>query len=103
MYRVENIQSSGDHGVDLVVVKGDSRTGVQAKRYKPDSKIGNQVLVTLKGGGYFHDCDKLMVVTTSYFTPKAKEYAQKVDIELWDRNILRRYLTKYNEHLQDIS
>lgn len=102
MYRVENIQSSGDLGVDLVVVKGETRTGVQAKRFKPSSKIGNQVLVTLKGGGYFHDCDKLMVVTTSYFTPKAKEYAQKVGIELWDRDVLRRYLTKYNEHLQDI-
>jgi hypothetical protein len=103
MYRVENIQSSGDHGVDLVIIKGETRTGVQAKRYKPSSKIGNKVLVTLKGGGYFHDCDKLMVVTTSFFTPKAREYAQKVGIELWDRNYLRRYLTKYNEHLQDIS
>ena len=82
MYQVENIQSIGDHGVDLVMVKGKTRIGVQAKRYKPSSKIGNKVLVTLKGGGYFHDCDKLMVVTTSYFTQKAKEYAKKVEIEL---------------------
>ena len=100
-YRVENIQSSGDHGVDLVVIKDEIKTGVQAKRFKPSSKIGNKVLVTLKGGGYFHDCDNLMVVTTSFFTRKATEYAQKVGIELWDRDTLRRYLNKYNEYLQN--
>jgi len=81
-YQVENIQSSGDHGVDLVVAKGGVRTGVQAKRFKPTSKIGNEVLIKLKGGGYFHDCQKLLVVTTSYYTSKAKEYAEGVGIEL---------------------
>ena len=100
MYRVENIQRSGDHGVDLVVVKEETKTGVQAKRFKPSTKIGNKALVTLKGGGYFHDCNKLMVITTSYFTRRAKEFAKKDDLELWDRDNLRRYLTKYNEHLQ---
>ena len=75
------------------------KTGVQAKRYKTSSKIGNDVLITLKGGGYFHDCENLMVVTTSYFTAKAKEYAHKVGIDLWDRTVLQRYLSAYNDHL----
>lgn len=100
-YQVVNIQSSGDHGVDLVVVKGEVRTGVQAKRFKPTNKIGNVVLIKLKGGGYFHDCQKLLVVTTSYYTSKAKEYAKRVGIELWDRNTLKNYLSQYNKHLDD--
>ena len=101
MYRVENIQSSGDHGVDLVVVKDDMKIGVQAKRYKPNYRVGNDILIKLKGGEYFHDCEKLLIVTTSYFTKKAKEYAKKVGIELWDRDTLQRYLKKYNIHLQN--
>jgi HJR/Mrr/RecB family endonuclease len=98
-YQVKNIQGSGDHGVDLVVVKGGVRTGVQAKRFKPTSKIGNEVLIKLKGGGYFHECQKLLVVTTSYYTAKAKEYAEGVGIELWDRTTLKNYLLQYNKHL----
>jgi len=101
MYRVENIQSTGDHGVDLVILKGGSRIGVKAKRYKPNYKIGNDTLIQLKGSGHFDDCEKLIVVTTSYFTKKAKDYAKKVEIELWDRNTLKMYLKKFNKHLQD--
>ena len=100
-YSIENIRSSGDHGVDLIVTKDDERTGVQAKRYKPNYKISSDVLHKLKGGGYFHDCEHLLVVTTSYFTKSAIEFAnaEKVGIELWDRNNLKQYLRKYNDFL----
>ncbi|MHA2243582.1 MAG: hypothetical protein ACXADY_01305 [Candidatus Hodarchaeales archaeon] len=40
----------------------------------------------------FHDCNKLMVVTTSYYTRKDKEVTQKVGSELWDRDDSRRFL-----------
>lgn len=96
-YQVETVAPSGDHGVDLVIVKDKARIGVQAKRYKPPSKVGNNVLIKLKGGGHFYDCEKLMVVTTSYFSLKAIEYAEKVGIELWNRDVLEKHLTRLTQ------
>ncbi|MHA2245309.1 MAG: restriction endonuclease [Candidatus Hodarchaeales archaeon] len=99
-YRTENIQHSRNHTVNLMIIQGVTKLGVQVKRYNPKNMIDKDVLIQLKQEKNFNECDNLMVVTTSYFTRPAVEYAKKVGIELWDRDVLHQYLKEYNKHLK---
>ena len=99
-YRIESIQHSRNHTVNLMIIQGVTKVGVQVKRYNSKNKIERDVLIQLKREKIFNECDNLMIVTTSYFTRPADEYAKKVGIELWDRDVLQQYLKEYNKHLK---
>lgn len=83
-YRFRTTKKSNDYGVDLVLIKDDTKTAVQVKRYK--SSIGVSAIQQVLGGSKYYNCSKCMVITNSFYTASAKKLAQRCNVQLWDRN-----------------
>ncbi|WP_051575093.1 restriction endonuclease [Sporolactobacillus terrae] len=83
-FKPQLTEKSGDHGVDLVIEdpKDGLKIAVQCKRWKYN--IGNRDLIKLNGGRRFYKCQKSLFITTSFYTPKAKEFASECKIDTWN-------------------
>ena len=88
-YEVERIRGF-DKGADLVVTMDGERTAVQAKR--SSTSVGITAIRQLLDGRTRYDCNLGLVVTNSFFTPKAVECAEVHGIELWNRHKLSEFL-----------
>lgn len=86
-FKPELTPKSGDHGVDLVITdpKDGFKIAVQCKRYNKTSTIGNGDLIKLEGGKKYYRCYGTLFITTSSYTPKAKEFAESTKMEIWNR------------------
>lgn len=83
---VEVTPGSNDNGIDILAVKNGVRYGIQCKRYA--SNVGVKAVQEAYSGAVYYDCDKAVVLTNSYFTKQAEDFAKKVDVRLWNRNML---------------
>ena len=93
-YRVELIGRSGDQGGDLIANKNGERVLIQAKCYR-DWSTGNAAVQQVVGAMKRYDCNKTMVVTTSYFTPEAITLAKDNSTELISKKQLQEVLLQY--------
>lgn len=84
---VKVTQQSGDQGVDVTAEIDDKKVGFQCKNYA--KSVGNRAVQELFAGQAFYGCDAAVLVTNSYFTQSAEELANKLNIELWDREKLK--------------
>lgn len=83
--------ATGDHGVDIIAVRGEERYAIQCKRYR--SAVDTKAVQEVYAGKGVYDADRAVVVTNSTFTPKAREMAEKLHIELWEVKGLEQLLT----------
>ncbi|QAA22975.1 restriction endonuclease [Sporolactobacillus terrae] len=83
-FKPQLTEKSGDHGVDLVIEDPNDglKIAVQCKRWK--NNVGNGDLIKLHGGKRFYKCQKSLFITTSFYTPKAKEFASECNIDTWN-------------------
>ena len=81
-YKVELTKASGDQGADLVIIKNEIKTVVQAKFYS--NTVGNKAVQEVVGAIKFYNADRGMVITNSTFTKSAIELADANSIELVD-------------------
>ncbi|HAC79246.1 MAG TPA: hypothetical protein DCG06_03050 [Deltaproteobacteria bacterium] len=72
-FKTEDIQTSGDFGVDVIAEFEGTKFGIQAKRYK--SNVGNSAVQEANAGAQFHGCSVAAVVTQSGFTRAARAQA----------------------------
>lgn len=93
-YKVEHIGHSGDQGGDLIAVKNGEKILIQAKCYR-DWSTGNAAVQQVVGAMNHYNCNKTMVITTSYFTPEAITLAKDNKTELISKERLRELLLKY--------
>jgi len=86
----ENIQLSGDFGVDVIASIGGKRVGIQAKRYAQN--VGNDAVQQVLGGCDVHGCEVAAVVTQAQFTKAARTQAghARIPIALIGRKKLPR-------------
>lgn len=87
-YKVEHIGQSGDYGADLILSRDGISVAVQAKRYQ--DKVGVKAVQEVISAKEYYECDSAMVVTNSYFTPNAIQMATQCNVELWDRENIRK-------------
>jgi len=87
-YRVSRTSYQGDYGADLVATKDGVKTAIQAKRSK--RRIGIKAVQQAFASTGRYACQQSMVVTNASFTPQAIELARADNVELWDRNRLRK-------------
>ncbi|MHB8398034.1 MAG: restriction endonuclease [Candidatus Limnocylindrales bacterium] len=91
---VRVVGGRGDLGVDIRAVDPQGRTvGIQCKRYS-DSRINSRDMQLFFGMLVHHRLEHGIFVTTSAFTDAARALARDHDIELFDREILARLLTR---------
>ena len=87
-YKVEHIGQTGDYGADLILYRDEISIVVQAKRYQ--DKVGVKAVQEVISAKEYYGCDDAMVVTNSYFTPNAIQMATQCNVELWDREDIRK-------------
>ncbi|WP_368252048.1 restriction endonuclease [Enterococcus sp. 2201sp1_2201st1_B8_2201SCRN_220225] len=83
-------KSSGDQGVDVIGQKDGLSYGFQCKLFK--GSVTNKAVQEVYTGCGVYDLDKGVVVSTGTFTKSAKEAAEKVNVELWDRMDIREMI-----------
>lgn len=84
--------ASGDYGIDITACQGATSYAIQCKRYR--GTVGNKAVQEALSGKVYYGCKAAAVLTNSYFTPQAKETAQKTGVELWDRDKLTAMVKK---------
>lgn len=89
-YEVILTPKTGDQGADLIIIKDDVKTIIQAKYYS--GNVGNGAIQQVVAAKKFYNADKARVITNSSFTQSAIELAEANDVELWDGQILLRYI-----------
>jgi len=92
---------SGDNGVDGVINQdtlGLDRIYIQAKRYAQGNKIDPNAINSFSGSLNLHKANKGVFVTTSDFSKKARENAQKLqnNIVLINGTQLTELMIRYN-------
>ena len=84
----------GDYGADLLLRREDGLTVVQAKRTA--APVGVGAVQEAVAARPHYGAQGAMVVTTSYFTPKAEALATSNEVELWDRNRLAEVVVRHS-------
>lgn len=87
-YKVKMTPKSSDYGADLILIKDDIKTVVQAKRYK--GKVGVAAIQQAYASMGYYKASRCMVITNSYYTSQARTLAKKNGVILWDRETLIR-------------
>jgi restriction system protein len=88
---VEVTQGSGDFGIDIIAVDLNGlKYGIQCKRY--ESNVGWHAVEEARAGAEYYGCDRAVVMTNNYFTRQAIEGAQKINVELWNRDVLTGWM-----------
>jgi HJR/Mrr/RecB family endonuclease len=93
-YKSRIIGSVGDQGADLILNKGKERIAMQAKCYNNGS-VGNDAIQQVVSARAYHDCNKAVVVTTSYFTKEALALAKATSVQLIDKKELQSRLLEF--------
>ena len=95
-FRTELTKISGDGGIDIIAVLDKPIIGgkylFQCKRYAPDNLVGASAVRDFCGAVSADRVVKGIFVTTSDFTPQAREFAEKAGIELIDAAKLKTLL-----------
>lgn len=93
-YKVQLVGGIKDQGGDLILNKGSERILVQAKCYR-DWPTGNKAIQEAVAAMKYYDCNRAMVVTTSYFTDEAITLAKANNVELIPKEKLQELLLKF--------
>ena len=90
-----------DDGIDGIIYEdklGLEKIYIQAKRYKPENKVGKPEVHQFSGALDEQKAKKGVFITTSDFTKEAKSFQVKTDkqIVLISGDELTRYMIEYN-------
>lgn len=92
-------QRTGDEGIDGII--NEDKLGldiihIQAKRYKPDNKVGRPLMQAFVGALDGAGINKGVFITTSSFTKEALEYKSSKKIAKIDGKQLTNLMIQYN-------
>jgi restriction system protein len=98
-FSAEMTKASGDGGVDIEASLDRAIVGgrylFQCKRFAPDTLVGSPTVREFYGALVAdRKAVKGILITTSRFTPQAREFAEGLPIELIDGDQLARLLSE---------
>jgi HJR/Mrr/RecB family endonuclease len=98
-FRAEMTKATGDGGVDIVAVLDKPILGgkylFQCKRYAPDNLVGASTVRDFYGAVTADRAVQGILITTSDFTVQAREFAERVGLELINLERLQNLFTQY--------
>lgn len=97
-YAVEVTQKSRDYGADLILVRGQEKIVVQAKRY--NKTVGSKCVAEVVGAMKHYNATEGWVVTNSNFSSQAETLAKENQVRLIDREELMELSRKVCEKLR---
>lgn len=81
-YHCRVTPKTNDGGYDISIQKGDGTGIVECKCYSLGKKVGRPEIQKLVGANVVQQAQKMYFVTTSSFTPEAREYARETGVTL---------------------
>lgn len=103
-FRAEMTKATGDGGIDIVAVLDKPILGgkylVQCKRYAPDNLVGASTVRDFYGAVAAEKAVKGILITTSDFTAQAREFAERVGLELINLGKLQDLMSQYGMSLR---
>jgi restriction system protein len=96
-YSVKTTPKTGDYGADLILQTENTKTVVQAKRYK--GTVGVAAVQQIVAAKIYYGAQEGIVATNSYFTANAKELAECNNVKLIDRNELASIMSKADKSI----
>jgi len=94
----EVTRQSGDQGIDVIWYTDSETIAIQAKAYSKAHKVSNSAVQEANTGseyyGTSHSVDRAAVVTTSTYTPSARELAEKTGVRLYGRSDVQHWLSE---------
>jgi hypothetical protein len=97
-YEVTPEKRSGASGPDLVSAKDGEKIAIHAKRCPKNMKASNLIVSRAQDTKGACGCQRAIVITTGYFTQQAIEDAEKLGVELWDRDTLDAKIAEVRKH-----
>ena len=98
-FRTEMTRATGDGGIDIVAILDKPILGgkylFQCKRYAPDNLIGVSTVRDFYGAVTADKAVKGILITTSDFTVQAREFAERVGLELINLPQLRSLIAQH--------
>ena len=89
-YKTEITKATGDTGADIIAVRRQQTTLVQTKHQV--AEVGVPAIQEAIASRQHYEASSALVVTTSTFTPQARELASRAGVDLWDRATLTKRL-----------
>jgi HJR/Mrr/RecB family endonuclease len=90
---IQVTQGSSDLGVDIIASKNRYRYSIQTKRTK--NKVSRRAVSDAVAGKTHYSCNAAMVITNSYLSKPAKEFALSSDCEIVERDMLSEWIMRY--------
>lgn len=86
-YKVKLFAAGEDIGIDIIAENEKESIAIQVKKYN-NRKINLAMIYHTYAAAAYYDCTKSRIVTLSELTPKAVEVAKKLNVEIWDKDVL---------------
>ena len=87
-YQIDQKTAVTQSGFNLVATKDGEKVFIQARRCPIDSFVTDEEVSIAKKEKLVHNCEKSILLASSYFTEQAIAQAQEANIELWDKDAL---------------
>lgn len=94
-YDAEATNKSGDYGIDVIAERNGTKTGIQVKKYADSNLVTAPEIRKTIGAKDRAGVDKMIFLTTSWYTDPAEEQARDSPIELWDQQDFKEQYDKY--------
>jgi restriction system protein len=91
-YKTEITKATEDAGADIIALRRQKTTVVQTKHQA--GEVGVEAIHEAIASRQHFGADSALVVTSSTFTPQARELAARAGVDLWDRGALTEHLEK---------
>lgn len=94
-YNCKLTEQSADGGKDLILYdRNYGKTYVEIKRFLGSWKVDRPMVQKLVGAAVGDGVKNTLFINTGVYTNEAIEYAQKVDMELWDMEDIMKLVYK---------
>ena len=99
-YKVYPEKHAADSNVGFMVSKDAEKIEIQTIKCPKNSLVPNSRVSKVLQTKSIHDCQRAIILTTAYFSTKAISDAQKLNVELWDRDILDAKITEARKNAE---
>jgi len=99
-YEVYPEKYAADSSVGFIVLKDAEKIEIHAIMCPKNSVVPNSRVLKVQQTKSINGCQRAIILTTAYFSPKPIADAQKLNLELWDRDILDAKITKVRKNAE---
>lgn len=100
-YEVRPISIGEDIGIDALAMNEFDKIGIQIKKYIK-RKINLSMIYHTYGAAAYYDCSKAVIITLSELTPKADIVANKLGVEIWDKDKVFNLIQRSNFDINEL-